>query len=106
MVSAATPERKLATCQPVSVVALIAAPPVLKSRAAASSCRRGSTVGAISLVWGPGGPERSRRGGTRVAAGQPPWLDPDARALVGPIRRGAGLLPRAGTRPAVSHGIA
>jgi hypothetical protein len=33
--SAATPDRKLATCQPVSVVALITAPPVEKSAAAA-----------------------------------------------------------------------
>src|SRR5215218_631512 len=39
-VSAATPERKLATCQLVSAVALIAAPPVEKSRAAARISRR------------------------------------------------------------------
>src|SRR5215217_2560497 len=39
-VSAATPERKLATCQLVSAVALIAAPPVEKSSAAPRISRR------------------------------------------------------------------
>src|SRR5688572_7598087 len=38
--SAATPERKLATCQLVSAVALIAAPPVEKSSAAPRISRR------------------------------------------------------------------
>ena len=37
---AASPERKLATCQPVSVAALTAAPPVEKSSAAATICSR------------------------------------------------------------------
>src|SRR5579872_2040428 len=38
--TAATPERKLATCQAVSVAALMAAPPVENSSAAAASSRR------------------------------------------------------------------
>jgi hypothetical protein len=38
--SAATPERKLATCHAVNVAALIAAPPVENSKAAAANNNR------------------------------------------------------------------
>src|SRR5690348_8115340 len=38
--TAATPERKLAICQPVSAAALIAAPPVENRKAAPRSCKR------------------------------------------------------------------
>src|SRR5690348_3057500 len=38
--AAATPERKQATCQPVRVAALMAAPPVEKRRAAVNRSRR------------------------------------------------------------------
>src|SRR5690348_8483456 len=38
--TAATPERKLAICQPVSAAALIAAPPVENRKAAPRSCNR------------------------------------------------------------------
>jgi hypothetical protein len=40
MAIAATPERKLAICQPLNAAALIAAPPVENSTAAARSCSR------------------------------------------------------------------
>src|SRR3954467_2761183 len=52
-VSAATPERKLATCQLVSAVALIAAPPVEKSSAAPRISRRLRVVATV-LVAGVG----------------------------------------------------
>src|SRR5579871_1364621 len=48
--TAATSDRKLATCQPVNVAALMAAPPVENKKAAAASCRRWRT-GAGSIWW-------------------------------------------------------
>src|SRR5688500_9310473 len=64
--SAATPERKQATCQLVSAVALIAAPPVEKSSAAPRISRRLRVVATASaperrLTQRRGDAESSRR---------------------------------------------
>src|SRR5690606_125887 len=73
--SAAIPERKLATCQLVRSVALIAAPPVEKRAAAARSRRRLPRRGSIRPL--PGGAHgapaalRTRRGAGRGAVHLP-----------------------------------
>ncbi len=51
MATAATPERKHATCQAVNVVALIAAPPVEKRKAAPRTCRRERALLALVVSW-------------------------------------------------------
>jgi hypothetical protein len=47
-VSAAKPERKLAICQPENSAALMAAPPVEKSSAAPTNCRRAVAEGDMA----------------------------------------------------------
>src|SRR5689334_25335111 len=58
---AATSDRKLATCQPVSDAALNAAPPVENRTAALTSSRRWRTVGCNPIDY-PGSPAGYRVG--------------------------------------------
>src|SRR6478735_638105 len=105
MATAAIPERKQVICQPAKSAALMAAPPVEKSTAAAASWRRaraGADMGRTYTAPARRVSARARPGTYRVNRSMSPWR------RAGSHRRARAVASRrrlAGHRDLVAHHV-